>query len=150
MGSFIIRLLIFNIIIYVTSPKILGKSKGDFLPEFIDQSAVEAYQGYWRAFEAYEKRRQASQREELRQSLVELDEKFNGKKYVINENQLNLLVQALEHYKNHLVKFPNAEDTPLVILNAAQILSQIGEFHLARDRSVGIGYKQQALEYLSN
>ena len=149
MGSFIIKFSIFIIVFNIGSSQVLGESKGGYQPEYIDSSAVEAYQGYWRAFEAYEQRRQASQREELRQSLVELDEKFNAKKFVINENQFNLLSQALEHYKNHLVKFPNAKDTPVVMLNAAQILNQIGEFYSVSDRSLILGYKQQALEFLS-
>lgn len=149
MVPIVFRFSILFLSISLMSHQLFGKDVDSFLPEYLDPSAVEAYQGYWRAFEVYEKNRQASQREELRQSLVELDEKFNSKKYVINENQLNLLVQALEHYRNHLTKFPGAQNTPVVMLNAAQILSQIGDFYFVSDRSLGITYKQQALEYLS-
>lgn len=120
----------------------------DFRSEPIpDPKAVKAFQDFWQSFEEYER---ATMQKAKRQYQVQWDKVKADLQQQVDRNdrvRIEKLKEAEVEYRDHLRKYPDAENRPYVMLNLAQILNMLAESR-PRSNDVGNQYRQQALAIL--
>jgi hypothetical protein len=120
------------------------------LPELPDPQAVQAYQQYWQAFDAYEQKHLRQQKGRWTSAWNQLRQEFRYQDQKLAQEQIETLRQASERYQAHLKRFPDASNRPFVMLNLAQIFNILGDHYRELDAESGTTYKTQALLILGD
>ena len=112
--------------------------------------SVEAYKHYWNTFDQYEDRRINKSKDAISEAWDKVRQEYNLTKQTMNESQIETLREAAENYRRHLASHGDAENTPYVLLNLAQILQYLADHYQKIGNALGTQYRSESLEVLSD
>ena len=117
-------------------------------PELVDAKAVDAFRGFWQAFDSYEEKLTKDGVQKFKNSWNDVKKSYQEKHAKISVEELEALQRAADKYRAHLDQNPTADNRPYVMMNLAQIQNLIGD-HLAKsDSNAGTFAKSEALALL--
>jgi hypothetical protein len=93
--------------------------------EIPDPKALVAYQHFWDAFQDYEQQKKKASVEEYQRARDGLDSIYVGKEKALTEKRIATLDSAINRYNDNLEKTPKASNRPYVLLNLAQMYSEL-------------------------
>lgn len=126
------------------------KGLASILPELPSPEAIRAYEQYWNAFESYERTRLRHEKDRLTNSWNELRQEFRRHDQRLANQQIETLKRAIDQYRSHLKRFPDAPNRPYIIMNLAQILSRLGDHYQEVNSKSAREYKRESLLLLGD
>lgn len=120
---------------------------GDVAPEVADADAMRAFKTYWGAFEEYERRQQAQNKEKFQKAWGELKAQYDKSQLELQMQQEGDLKEAIRRYQQHLAQHPNTPNRPYTMLNLAQAYIALAD--LKAQGEAKPGDKKDALALLN-
>lgn len=113
-----------------------------------DPKALKAYKQFWDAFSDYEQRKKKAAVEEFERARDGLTSVYEVKDRDALKARMDLLSEGIGRYETHLTSQPTASNRPYVLLNLAQMLSELASLqHDVNPTEAGLN-RQKALTML--
>ena len=120
----------------------------DIREEPIEDKSLEAFGGYWRAFDDYENHKFVTSKGQQFEAWDKLKTEWRSQERALTQAQMDDLKSAIKRYDNQLKEHPTASSTPYARLNLAQVLTKAGSLQES-EKSAEI-YHKQALAVLAD
>lgn len=134
LNLFAIEQLILGMVIALTiSSKAEAQPPANGLTVAFDKStpnpdALAAYKKFWDAFTLYEKKKNNTQSEERQKTRETLNTAADAAEFAGNEQRLAALQESAKKYRENLASTPRSNHRPFVLINMAQVLSELSFF----------------------